>query len=74
MPRAKIKVLINPVFHNLHGRECSFPCSFYRYSFLGMNVISLGGNFIFMAGCHINLLVCGVEFLFCLLLQKYTLL
>jgi 5-amino-6-(5-phospho-D-ribitylamino)uracil phosphatase len=40
--------------------------------YFGNECISLGGNFIFMAGCHINFPVCAVEFLFCLLLQKYT--
>jgi len=38
----------------------------------GMNDISPESNFMFVIGCHINFPVCGVEFLFCLLLQKYT--
>jgi 5-amino-6-(5-phospho-D-ribitylamino)uracil phosphatase len=50
----------------------SFPLLLSSLFFWGDDCISPGGNFIFMAGCHINLLVCGVEFLFCLLLQKYT--
>ena len=50
----------------------SFPLFFSSLFFWGDDCISPGGNFIFMAGCHINLLVCGVEFLFCLFLQKYT--